>query len=88
MATEAEIRVQRAQQAKESAMRQRSATKSPMKSSGGGAWAKPDPTFDNPNAHGPTAPLPSGGMGGLAKDYEPQPERAQRKSFGVSEGDQ
>lgn len=88
MATPAEIRRERAQQMKESAVRQRSATKSPMQSSGGHGfehgYAKPDPTFDNPSAHGATAPLPPGGMGGLA---EATPKTT-RRSFGVSEGDQ
>jgi len=49
--------------------------------------ARPDPTFDNPRAHGPTAPIPSGGMGGLAPKQAPPPA-AGRKTFGVSEGDQ
>lgn len=42
---------------------------------------EPDPTFDKTSTR---AAMPTT----MAKDYAPQPERAQRRSFGVGEGDQ
>lgn len=88
MASEADIQAQKRQQARETAGRAAGATRSPLQSVGGSGWASADPTFDDPSAHGPTAPVPSTGMGGLTKGYDPQPERAKRRTFGVSEGDQ
>jgi hypothetical protein len=104
MASAAEIAAQRRAQQRIEEQRRKSATQSPLRSSGGGGWqpairSRPDPTFDHPNAHGSSVPLPTGlgddvigfGTGRHVTTSDLPPPRnpaTTRRSFGVNEGDQ
>jgi hypothetical protein len=104
MASAAEIAAQQRAQQRIEEQRRKAATQSPLRSSGGGGFqpaikAQRDPSFDHPDGHGPSVPLPTDlgddvigfgtGKHFTASDLPPKNQPAPtRKSFGVGEGDQ